>query len=325
MRWLIPVVLLSAFQARAHDADVIYVLLKHGGSPAGLVETATLTAATLGSLAPVDADGDGVLSQGDLDAKARALRAGFWDEVPLNAGGKPCELLEARAFLREGFVELQGEFRCGGGALRQDFKILRVLPANFRVVLGSQLDPEAEGRGFAQGSLTTITVPRPLPPGAWDGPGFWRAFNRGVQRGLGAEVLAALFGLLICIGAWRRGAASAGLVLAGVVVGSWPSVDWWAPTIGLLIVVGGVAAFKSPPLIVPALLGVAIGLRDGGGGWPSFGGLWLGTVLILLLASPIAIAVGVMLQRRPRARRFARWVPPIVAFAAVVMRARLSW
>ena len=325
MRWFIPVVLLSGFQARAHDADVIYVLLKHGSKPGNLAETVTLTAATLGFLAPLDADADGALSQGDLDAKARALRAGFWDDAPLTAGGKGCEVLEARALLREGFVELQAEFLCPDGELRQDFKILRVLPANFRVVLGSQLDPEAEGRAFAQGSLTSVTVPRPPLPGNWDDAGFRRAFDRGVQRGLGAEVLAALLGLLVCIGAWRRGLIASGLVIVGVVIGSCPSVDLWPPTLGLLVVVVGVAAFQSPPLIVPALLGVAIGLREGGGGWSSVLGVLLGTGLVLMVASPIALALGVMLQRRPRARRIARWIPPVVALAAVAMRARLSW
>jgi hypothetical protein len=325
MRWLIPVVLLSGFQARAHDADVIYVLLRPGSTGGVLVESVTLTAATLSALAPVDADGDLVLSQADLDAKTRALRAGFWDEVPLAAGGKPCDFLEGKAFLREGFVELQGEFRCGEGELHQDFKILRVLPANFRVVLGSQLDGEAQGRAFAQGSLTTVTVPRPPPPGSWDAAGFRRAFDRGVQKGLSVEVLAAVLALFLSIGAWRRGLFAAALLVAGAAAGSWAPVDWWPPTVGLLIVAIGAAAFRSLPLVVPALLGAAIGLREGGGGWPASSGLAVGTVLVLLLASPVAIAVGVMLQRRPSVLRVARWIPAVVALIAIGLHARLSW
>jgi hypothetical protein len=328
------VVLLSGLQARAHDADVIYALVRHGGQPGGLAESVTLTPATLSFLAPLDADGDGALSQGDLDAKHKALKAGFWDEVPLVAGGKPCELLEARAFLREGFVELVGQFRCGEGELRQDFTILRVLPTNYRVVLGSQLDGEARGRGFAQGSLTTIPVPRPPVPGAWDPAGFRRALDQGVQRGLSVEVLAALMGVLLAFtsrgasspfGAWRRGLLAAALIMLPAALGSWASLDWWPPTILMLLVMGGVAAFKSPPLIVPGLLGLAIGLREGGGPWPSCLGLGAGTALVLLIASPVALAVGVMLQRRPRVVRVVRWVPLLAGVSAVVVHARLSW
>ena len=325
MRWLIPVVLLSGLQARAHDADVIYALVRHGGQPGVLAESVTLTPATLSFLAPLDADGDGALSQADLDAKHKALKAGFWDDVPLVAGGKPCELLEARALLREGFVELVGQFRCGEGELRQDFKILRVLPTNYRVVLGSQLDGEARGRGFAQGSLTTVPVPRPPVPGAWDPSGFRRALDQGVQRGLSVEVLAALLGVLLAIGVWRRGLLAAALIGLAAVLGSVASLDWWPPTILMLLVLGGSAAFRSPPLIVPVLLGLAIGLREGGGPWPVCLGLGLGTLLVLLFAAPVALAAGVMLQRRPRVVRVVRWVPLLVGVGAVVVHARLSW
>lgn len=332
MRWLIPAGLLWALSARAHDADVIYVLVQHGSQPGVLVETVTLTFATLGYLAPLDADGDSVLSQGDLDAKTKALRAGFWDDVPLAAQGRPCELFEPRALLREGFVELQGQFRCGEGELRQDFRILRVLPANYRVVLGSQLDGEGEGRapstglgtGFAQGSMTTISLPRPPPPGSWDGAGFRRALDQGIARGLSLEVLAALLSILIALGAWRRGMGATGLVIAGVLAGSGASLGWWPPMILLFLIAGG-AALRTPPLIVPLLLGAAIGLREGGDGLSASVGQGVGTALVLLLASPVALAAGVMLQRRPRLLRVARWVPVLLVALSLGLRARLSW
>ncbi len=324
VRWLIPLVLLSALQARAHDADVIYVLVKHGGTPDLLVETVTLTGATLALLAPLDADGDRLLSQADLDARGKALRAGFWDEAPLTAAGSPCALVETRAWLREGFVELQGELRCGGGELRQDFKILRVLPTNYRVVLGSQLDGEGQGRGFAQGSLSIIPIPRPPAPGSWDAAGFRRALDQGAGRALSLEVLAALLAVMISIGAWQRGLIASALVLGAVMVGSWASLEWWPPTILILLIAGG-AALRPPPLVVPILLGVAIGLREGGGGWSAALGLGLGSGLVLLLASPVALAMGVMLQRRPKVLRVGRWVPLVLAVAAVSAHARLSW
>ncbi len=324
MRWLLPAVLLWALPARAHDADVIYVLVKHGFEPGILVETVTVTGATLGYLAPLDADGDSALSQGDLDAKTKALRAGFWDDVPLTALGKPCELLETTAFLREGFVELQGQLRCGEGELRQDFRILRVLPANYRVVLGSQLDGEGEGRAFAQGSMTAISLPRPSPPGSWSAAGFRRAFNQGVERGLSLGVLAAFLSILIALGAWRRGLLATGLVLAGVLAGSGATLSWWPPMI-LLFLIAGASAVRAPPLIVPLLLGLSIGLREGGGGSSAWLGQGTGTALVLLLGSPVGLAVGVMLQRRQRLLRVARWVPVLLVALALGLHARLSW
>ncbi len=160
MRWLLPVLLLSATGALAHDADLVVVRLEPGPEPGLLVETVTLTGATLALLAPIDADGDLSLSQGDLDARQKALRVGFWDEVPVQAGGRPCEWREEKATLKEGFVELQAQLRCAEGELRQDFKILRVLPANYRVTFNAQPIGDEAGPRFAQGTFTTITVPR---------------------------------------------------------------------------------------------------------------------------------------------------------------------
>ena len=324
MRWLSLFVLLKGLAAQAHDADVISVLVNQGAPPEVLVESVTLTGATLALLAPLDADGDGLLSQGDLDAKGKALRAGFWDEVPLIAAGKPCTLLETRAWLREGFVELQGELRCGEGELRQDFKILRVLPANYRVVLGSQLDGEGRGRGFAQGSLTTIPVPRPPAPASWDAGAFRRALDEGLQRGLSAEVLAALFAVMLALGAWRKGLVAGALVLLAVAAASFMSLDWWPPTV-LMLLIATACGWKIPPLIVPLLLGAAIGAREGGGAWPGGLGLASGTLVVLVFASPVALSLGVMLQRRPKVLRVVRWAPMVVVMAAMASRARLSW
>lgn len=325
MRSLIFLVLLCALPARAHDADVIYVLLRHGAQPDLLLETVTLTGASLALMAPLDADGDQLLTQGDLDAKAKALKAGFWDDVPLTAGGQPCPLVDAKAFLREGFVELEGAFRCAvEGELRQDFKILRVLPTNYRVVLGSQLDGEARGRGYAQGSLSTLSIPRPLPPGAWDAAAFRRAIDQGVRRGLSLEVLAAVFAVLLVLGAWRQGLLAAALILVAVLAGSFASLPWWPPTI-LLLLITAAAGWKEPPLIVPGLLGVAVGVREGGSTWPESLGLGCGTALVLAFASAVAIALGVMLQRRPKALSRVRWLPLVIAGIAVAEHVRLSW
>ena len=326
MRAVLALGVLCAAAAWAHDADVVYVLLSPGGPPGVLTETVTLTAATLSMLAPLDADGDHLLSQGDLDAKDRALQAGVWDEMPLTAAGQRCERLDTGAFLRDGFLELRGHFRCAQGELRQDFRFLRVLPANYRVVLGSQLDGEGSGRGFAQGSLTTITVPRPPPPGSWDEARFRAAFEAGVGRGLSPEAWGALFAVLLSMAAWRRGLLGLGLGLLSLALFSGVAGGWVAPTAVLLLVAVGGAATKAPPLVLAAICGAALGARGGGGAWPSVLGVAAGSVLVLAPAGLVALALGVMLRRRPRVFRLARWVPVVcVLVGAWWGRSRLSW
>lgn len=170
MRWLLPVLVLSAAGALAHDADLVVVRLEPGPQPGLLVETITLTGATLAMLAPIDADGDLSLTQADLDARHKALSVGFWDEVPVGAAGRPCERMGEKATLKEGFVELQAQLRCGEGELRQDFKILRVLPANYKVAFNAQPLGDEAGPRFAQGTFSTITVPRAPPRAALEQP-----------------------------------------------------------------------------------------------------------------------------------------------------------
>ncbi|MBS1151977.1 MAG: hypothetical protein H6Q89_3675, partial [Myxococcaceae bacterium] len=171
-RWALALLLLAP-TAWAHDADVVYVML--ADAPGGqLEEHLTLTASTLSLLAPIDADRDGSLSQADLDARAGAISAGVWEQLPLAGGvggaGRPCVRSAERALLREGYVELSARFDCPEGPLSQDFRILRVLTTNYRVVLGRQGDGET-GRAFAQGNVQRLVVraepvaPAPAQPG----------------------------------------------------------------------------------------------------------------------------------------------------------------
>ncbi|WP_434390118.1 hypothetical protein [Melittangium boletus] len=107
---------LLALPARAHDADILYAQLwrpEAGG--AEVRERITLTADTLARLLPADADGDGVLTQADLDARAPALALGFWDAVPLSAGDTPCARGETSARVRETYVALEARFTCPPG------------------------------------------------------------------------------------------------------------------------------------------------------------------------------------------------------------------
>lgn len=286
--------------AAAHDADVIYVLATPGEAPDVLVETVTLTSATLGLLAPVDADGDGVLSQGDLDAKAKALSAGVWDDMPLAAAGQRCERLETRAVLRQGFVELTGRFRCGEGELRQDFRLLRVLPPNYRVVLGSQLAGEAAGRGFAQGALTVVPVPRPAPPGAWDAERLRAGWLAGLRRSLSAATGFAWLAVLVALGTWRRAAAGALLGAGAGLLSGLLDLGWEGPTLLAAATLVAVARRGDLPLVVPAISGFALGAQ-GGGPWPMGLGQGLAVAAVLCGLAPVGLAAGGLLSRRPAA------------------------
>lgn len=161
-RLLLPLALLSALcvapSAHAHDADILFVQASRASLDAQTVdEVVTLTASSLVRLAPIDADGDGALSQSDLEARADAVRAGVWSQMPLLAAGAPCLLGDTEALLRERYVELRGRFACPPGALTQTFRVLSVLPDNYKVVLGSAVDGEQNQR-FATQLLQTLPL-----------------------------------------------------------------------------------------------------------------------------------------------------------------------
>ncbi|MBL8921800.1 MAG: hypothetical protein JNJ54_23280 [Myxococcaceae bacterium] len=300
---LLVVLLIVARPALGHDADVIYARLED--APGGFVQIVTLTNATLSQLAPVDGDGDGLLTQGDLDARGAALVAGVWNDVPLSAGGVPCARSDETARLEDGYVTLTARFRCGEGDLRQDFKVLRVLPTNYRVVLGSQLEGE-RGRRFAQGVFTALEIPRPRPPSVFDGA----RLRSGVIRGLAdtgvAEGLAALLLSFITAGAFRRGALRLGLLVAGGLVvlggrGAEALVPW---SLGLGALVLGFV--RDRPGVRARLLdatclvlGGALGLRATipvaaeGLGWVT------GLALVAAVTFAAGVPLGRLLARRP--------------------------
>ena len=140
MRLSLPAVaLLLSSGARAHVADEIVV----AWNEASRTQTLTMTADTLAMLAPVDADADGELTQADLDARADAIRAGVWEQARLQG----CSRSNERASIEPGYVALTARFDCPRGELTQDFRLLLVLPPNYRVVYGNQA---------ARGELTTL-------------------------------------------------------------------------------------------------------------------------------------------------------------------------
>lgn len=115
----------------AHVADEIVVTLDEQG-----IETITMTADTLAMLAPIDANGDGELTQADLDARAAALKLGVWDQAKL----EPCTRGGETATLEPGCVALTARFTCPPGTeLTQEFRWLMVLPATYRVVFADQI------------------------------------------------------------------------------------------------------------------------------------------------------------------------------------------
>ncbi len=192
-----------ASPALAHDADLIFVRfgLEADG---GVHQVATLTGATLALLAPVDLDGDGVLSEDELPRVREAVEAGFWESVPLSRGDQRCALVQTEVLLQEGFVELRAQHRCPGqGPLRQQFRILSVLPDGYRVILGAQAQGEV-GQRFAEGRQQTLYLE--LPPEENQGPSslagwLWLGAEHIFQ---GYDHLAFLVALLLVASSWKR-------------------------------------------------------------------------------------------------------------------------
>jgi hypothetical protein len=319
MRRIAPLVLaLASAGAAAHDADVIYVSARTGDRPGEVVEIVTLTGAALGQLAPIDADRDGLVSQGDLTARAAAIAVGVWDDMPLVAGAAACPRSQEVAVLREGFVELSARFACPAGALQQDFRILRVLPSNFRVVLGSQLDGEA-GRAFAQGAVTTLPVPRPPPPGTFSRAHLEGGAREGLAAVLGPGALGALLLVLGAAASWRRGLATWGLVGLGLVLGGLAPGEGVAGA-ALAVVALVAAASGRPHPLLGLVAGIAIAGQVGGGPWSHALGVGLGALAAAAVVGPAAIALGRLGQRRPAAWRWARWVAAAAVCATVGFR-----
>lgn len=199
--------LLGAGVARAHDADIIYTQVQRTRADASEVRVLlTMTPSTLLRVLPADADGDGTVSQADLDARRAALEVGLWDALPLTAGGAPCTRKQHAA--REHatyYLELTATYQCPPGALRQTYTVLSLLPPNYRVVLGT-FSGEG-GQLFADAQQPTLEIPEqggPATPSVVSpGLGGW------IQLGMkhifqGFDHLAFLLALLLVGGSLKR-------------------------------------------------------------------------------------------------------------------------
>jgi hypothetical protein len=202
--------LLGALSAHAHDADIIYARVSRGDGGAvservTLNERVTLTADTLGLLIPLP-EGAGALTQRDLDDRRAALEVGVWDAMPISGSETPCAREGAGAVLREGYVELTARFRCPEGELRQTFRLLSILPRNYKVILASEEEPSAQH--FAQGIEQTLSLPAPgKAAGTHEASpaGFTGWVLLGVQHIFtGYDHLCFLLALLLVGGTWRR-------------------------------------------------------------------------------------------------------------------------
>jgi hypothetical protein len=196
---------LAAGGAHAHDADILYAQVQRSqpGSPE-VRALVTMTASTLRLLLPADADGDGAVSQADLDARRSALEVGLWDGLPLTAGGAACTRQTHAARVRDTYIELTATFTCPPGPLRQTYTVLSVLPPNYRVVLGTYAGEG--GQLFADALHPGLEIPErsPSSPSRFaPGLGGW------IQLGMkhifqGVDHLAFLIALLLVGGRLKQ-------------------------------------------------------------------------------------------------------------------------
>lgn len=306
--------------ALAHDADVLYARLET--TPTGLTEIVTLTNATLLQLAPVDADGDSMLTQKDLDTRADAIIAGVWNDLPLTAGGVACTRSNERALLEDGFISLSADWVCGEGDLRQDFKILRILPTNYRVVLGSQLEGE-RGRRFAQGVFTALEVPRPKPPSVIDRERIGSGVVVGLRDTGVVEALALCFLAFLSAGTLKRGASRLGLFMAGaaVVLASFTGPPVVVPVLLALGAVG--IAFVKTPFVAEVaclLAGLGLGLRSTLLVRQEAIGWLLGSAIVMIVCAALGLPLGRIMLRRPRAWASTRLVLVLLVLFSVGLR-----
>lgn len=338
--------LLGAGAARAHDADIIYAQVRRAQANSPEVPVLlTMTGSTLSLLLPADADGDGTVSQEDLDARRAALEVGLWDALPLTAGGAPCTRREHAARRRETFVELTATFICPPGPLRQTFTVLSLLPPNYKVVLGTYGGGEA-GQLFADSRQPSVDLPErgAAPASHVFAPGFGGWVQLGMKHIFeGIDHLAFLLALLLVGGTLKRvlwmvtsftvaHSLTLGATALGVILLDAERTRWVEATIALSIIYVAAENLVLREHRHRALITFLFGLVHGFGFASVLSGYGLGQQVVAgLLGFNLGVELGQallvvallpvmrLIQRRPNAHRWTVRVLSTVILAAGVV------
>lgn len=179
--------------AAAHAADMGSLELVLEGDR--LQQSLTLSGASLGSLVALDADGDGVVAQADLDARLVAIFEATLGREPPRADVGPCDLRPVAATGEGSVVRLRAEGRCPAKVqrLRHRLAFLSDLSEGHRILVQATLD----GRRYDRVADRSAQV---------------LAFEREKGRGLGAFVW---LGVEHIFGGWDHLVFLLALVLAG--------------------------------------------------------------------------------------------------------------
>lgn len=305
--------------AAAHDADIIYAQVARAEGSRVVHEILTMTPVTLVLLAPVDANRDGAVTDEELQLRSDGVAAGVWDSLPMTAGGALCTRTGNTADVKDTYVELRAIFDCGEGELAQTFRILSILPNNYRVVLGTFVNGGA-GQRFAQRHEQLLVLDEPTNRIS----GLWSWVKLGVEHIFrGPDHLAFLLALLLTAKTVKRvllmvtsftvaHSITLGLTAAGVIPISVAQASWVEVAIALSIIWVAVENLVLGDQKHRALLTFAFGLVHGFGFATSlrgygierelttalFGfnvGVELGQAAVVLLTVPLVF----YLRRRP--------------------------
>lgn len=329
--------LVLAPAANAHPPDLIAVRARAHGET--VEQVIRLNAQTLLRLAPLGVDAHAV-EDGTLQSGLAVIEAGVWDDMPLHSGERRCSRGPSSASVVDGLVELRASFNCAEGDLRQDFRLLAVLPEGHHVTLSLESGKGAPLQRFAHRDTPSIVL-----TGAASSPESARDFGGWVLLGIqhileGFDHLAFLAALLLLGGGVRRIL----VLVTGFTVAH--SITLGAAALGLVRIGPTGAALVEFAIAASIVVVAALNLRGGEGrhrvlltfgfgllhgfgfagvlgsyglgeqAWVSLLGFNLGVelgqaVVVLLVAPALA-----WLRAHPLA---GRWVVPIGSFALLML------
>lgn len=203
LQLLFAIGLLGAPSAlRAHPIDMGLLAIRIDGEKAQA--SLQLSVPSWSTLVPLDVDGDGLISAGELEAQLPAMFQVSFGESPITADGAECAL-EPRAATPQriaspvGAVRLDVEGTCKTGwtKLRQKLEFLTILAPGHHMVISAELDGERHDK-LADRATRVIVFERDKPPG------FGSFFALGIEHIFtGYDHLLFLFALLLAGGSLR--------------------------------------------------------------------------------------------------------------------------